>query len=82
VTTNAWDQVGLTMPLQNGAGAVPLDFQYRIVHKACLREEIAGVPRSFQEFMLRLVAADEVKDDAATDETGELDPTPSAPSDA
>lgn len=78
VTTNAWDQVGMTMPMQNGSAAVPLDFQYRIVHNACIREEIAGVPRSFQEFMLRLARADEVTDD---DTTEELDPTQTAPLD-
>lgn len=77
VTTNAWDQVGLTMPVQNGTGAVPLDFNYRIIHKACLREDIAGVPRSFQDFMLRLVAADQLDD-----ETEAADPTLTAPSDA
>ena len=84
VTTCAWDNVGLTIPVSAaGEGAIPWEMAYRVVHNACIRTE-QPVPRSFKEFCLVLDDADTVDDeDVAGGEAGEdTDPTRLVPSDA
>lgn len=73
IETTGWDNVGISIAVQDGVGEIRFESQFQVVHNACMREEIAGVPRSFREFMLRLIEADQVE---AVD-ASELDPTQS-----
>lgn len=79
VTTTAWDNVGLTMPVpQNGHDPeVPWEMPYRIVHNALVRTEAPGVPRHFRDFAMVLDEADVVEDDRDPG-SDDVDPTHAA----
>lgn len=73
ITTTGWDNVGISVGVANGVGEVRFESSFQVIHNACMREEIEGVPRSFREFMLRLIEAEQVEEV----DPAELDPTQS-----
>ena len=80
VTTCAWDNVGITMPMSaNGTAEVPWEMAYKVVHNACIRTD-QKVPRSFKEFCLVLDDADVIPDEPAAEAGQDTDPTRSVPS--
>ena len=80
VTTSARDSVDLVIPVVDGQPQFAMGSILRIVHNALVRTETPGVPRHFAKFLDALLDASEVTDDA--EDTGELDPTQPALSDA